>query len=64
MSGPVRHEASPRNRKKALHLAKNAHEELQYIDRKLRTLLDEHVRYARGRIARLINRLESEHGRD
>jgi hypothetical protein len=57
---PIRHQASARNQRKALHLAKNAHEELEYIERKLRRLLDEHVRYARRRMTRLINRLRAE----
>jgi hypothetical protein len=60
MKAPRRHAASPRNRRKALHFAKNAHEELEFIGNKLRKLLDVHMRYALGRTARIVNRLEAE----
>ena len=57
---PIRHQASARNRKKALHHAKCLHEELEYIHTRLRRMVDENMRYALGRIERLVNRLEAE----
>ena len=60
MKSSMRHDAGPRNRKKALHHAKCLLDELDHIDRNLRRLLDEHMRYARGRIYRLVNRLRAE----
>jgi hypothetical protein len=59
MSSPIRHRKSKRSRKKMLHFAKNLREELENMDRKLRRLLEEHVRYARGRTYRLVNRLRA-----
>jgi hypothetical protein len=56
----LRHESSRRNRKKALHFAKNMVEELQAIDNLLTRLKEEHVRYALGRAFRLVNRIEAE----
>ena len=57
---PVRHQASIRSRKKALHLAKNLEEQLNHIERKLHKLLNENISYSRGRIYKLINRLRAE----
>jgi hypothetical protein len=59
MSRPVRHSNSGKSRKKTLSFAKDLHGELEYLDRKLRRLRDEHVRYALGRIERVINRLRA-----
>lgn len=63
MKAPLRHEASPRNRAKALKFARDLEEELDYIANKL-CRLDGHLRYARGRVARLTNRLKAEMVRD
>jgi hypothetical protein len=60
MKAPARHRSSNRNRKKALHFAENLQEELEYLDRTLRMLTDQHIRYALGRIYRLVNRLKAE----
>jgi hypothetical protein len=57
---PARHAAGPRNRRKSLHHAKVLLESLQYVDARLRRLLDEEVRYQLGRAARLVNRLQAE----
>ncbi len=61
---PMRHDAGTRNRKKALHHAKCLLDELDYIDRGLRRLTDEHLRYVLGRAARLVNRLLAEIHKD
>jgi hypothetical protein len=60
MSRPRRHQESARNRRKALHFAKNLLGELEYIDRKLRRIRNEHVGHALDRVYKLVNRLRSE----
>ncbi len=56
----MRHQASARNRRKALHHAQNLIEELEYLDRTMRRITDENIRYVLGRVARLVNRLRAE----
>lgn len=59
MTEPLRHQAGERNRRKMLHHAKCAREELAFLRDELRRL-DDKFRYALGRVDRLINRLKSE----
>lgn len=56
----MRHEASARNRKKALHHAECLLDEINDMDCKLRSMVEENVRYMRGRALRLVDRLKSE----
>lgn len=60
MERPRRHDASARNRGKSLHHAKCLLGELEFIDRDLRRLINEHVEYALGRAYKVVNRLRSE----
>jgi hypothetical protein len=55
----LRHEASPRNRRKALHHAKCGREEVNSIRDQL-SKIDDKCRYALGRLDRIINRLTTE----
>lgn len=59
LTEPLRHEASLRNRRKALHHAECGLEEVQFIRNEL-TALDDKCRYAIGRLHRIINRLKAE----
>jgi hypothetical protein len=59
MKEPIRHSASPRNRRKARHHVKNAREEVAFI-RDMLTKLDDKCRYALGRLDRTLNRLGAE----
>lgn len=55
----TRHDASPRNRRKALHHAKCARNEVVAI-RDMLSKMDDQCRYALGRLDRITNRLTSE----
>jgi hypothetical protein len=59
MDQPRRHDATARNRRKALHHAECLQSEIEFVDRDLRRMSD-NMRYALGRVARIINRLKSE----
>lgn len=60
---PIHHAASPRNRRKAPHHARNLEEELAYLI--ARNGEDRvNLEYALGRIRRLCNRLEAECAND
>jgi hypothetical protein len=52
---PVRHSSSRKNRCKALHFAKNLRDEIVFLEGYV-----SNIRYMRGRIEKLINRLRSE----
>jgi hypothetical protein len=56
---PIRHAASGRNTRKALHLAKDLREELEQMDARLDRLRIESLRYALGRIYRIENRIRA-----
>jgi hypothetical protein len=60
---PLRHSASPRNRRKTLHHAQCGRAEVACI-RDLLAKLDDKCRYALGRFDRIINRLEAEVAHD
>jgi hypothetical protein len=55
----MRHEASPRNRRKALHHARSLRDELRDMLAKHAEAFDG-FRFALGRVNRIINRLETE----
>lgn len=57
---PMRHVDSARNRKKALHHAKCLLDQIEFIDRDLRRIVNEDIQYALGRVYRLVNRLRAE----
>jgi hypothetical protein len=52
---PTRHAASPRNRRKALHFAKNLRDEIKFLQGWVTN-----VHYMRDRVEKLINRLRAE----
>jgi hypothetical protein len=54
----VRHGASRRNRRKALHLAKNLRDEIAFLEGWIAN-----IHYMRDRIEKLINRLRAERNR-
>jgi hypothetical protein len=54
-SPPVRHAASRKNRRKALHFAKNLRDEIEFLLRMRVNLL-----YCQDRVEKLINRLRAE----
>ncbi len=59
MSEPIRHEASPRNRRKLMHNAKCLKEEIEFLltDSVQREV---NLKYALHRVCTLLNRLEAE----
>jgi hypothetical protein len=59
VSEPIRHVASPRNRRKLLHHAKCLRDELEFLANTSAKLLDNY-RYALGRTNRIINRIKAE----
>ena len=56
---PLRHQASARNRRKALHHGECALLEIEHIRAEL-ARMDDKCRYAVGRLHRIINRLRTE----
>jgi hypothetical protein len=52
---PIRHSASRKNRRKALHFARNLRDEISFLQGRITNL-----HYMRGRIEKLINRLRAE----
>jgi hypothetical protein len=63
MKEPLRHSASVRNRRKALHHAKDALRELLYLhSQALR--LEVHYRHAINKMNKTVNRLKSEVWKD
>jgi len=59
MPEPIRHEASQRNRRKALHFAENLRDELEFL-RKQHTRRIVNLDYCLDRIYKLLNRMKAE----
>jgi hypothetical protein len=59
MSEPVRHAASARNRRKALHFAKNIRDEAKHLHANAEALRVNY-KYLVSRACKLVNRLEAE----
>jgi hypothetical protein len=59
LTPPIRHAATSRNRRKALHLAKNIQDEAMHLHAQAVALLTNY-QYLVDRACKLVNRLEAE----